>query len=90
MNDYYFNIGECKHNFTVNRCDEPVPQIRQFCMEQEKCLMQDPGMMVKHFSILFKLFAENTNEIAQVLSNRALFLLCLVIFVTISSLKYWN
>ena len=35
MNAYYLNIGECRHKFTINRCEDPVPEVRSFCIQQE-------------------------------------------------------
>ena len=39
MNIYRIQVSECRYKFEVNKCEDPVPDVRQNCIEYEKCLL---------------------------------------------------
>lgn len=32
MTAFYLKISECKHRYVLNRCEDPVPEVRAFCI----------------------------------------------------------
>jgi hypothetical protein len=80
-------ISECRHRFRVNRCDDPVPEVRSFCIEQEKCLMGESYLVVKNINIFSRLLVETINEFAMLLTNRALVVLAVIIFASVSGFR---
>ena len=81
-----FKISECRRSFTENRCDDPVPQIREFCNEMEKCLVLGQNA-VKNVNVIVRLFAEILNEFCNLLSNKAVIVLILIVITVISFKK---
>ena len=77
-----FKILECRRRFTENRCDEPVPQIRDFCNEMEKCLVLGQNA-VKNVNVIVRLFAEILNEFCNLLSNKAVVVLILIVIAVV-------
>jgi hypothetical protein len=82
-----FAISECRHHFRANRCDDPVPEVRPFCIKQEKCLMGESHLVVKNVNIVCRLLVETLNEFAMLLTNRALVVLAVVIFASVSGFR---
>ncbi len=79
-------ISDCRRSFTENRCDEPVPQIRDFCNEMEKCLVLGQNA-VKNVNVVVRLFAEILNEFCNLLSNKAVVVLILLVITVVSFKK---
>ena len=75
MQLHYIKMEECRHHFDLNRCEDPVPQVRDFCKVQEKCLIHDSNFVVKNVNILTGLIVESLNAFASEITNRALFVL---------------
>lgn len=82
-----FAIAECRHHFRENRCDAPVPQVREFCSQQEKCLMGESHLVIKNINIICRLLVEAINEFAMLLTNRALLVLAVIIFASVSGFR---
>lgn len=75
MQLHYMKMEECRYHFDLNRCEDPVPQVRDFCKVQEKCLIHDSNFVVKNVNILTGLIVESLNAFASDITNRALFVL---------------
>lgn len=83
-------ISECRHHFQLNRCDQPVPEVRQFCMEQEKCLLLDANAVVKNFNIIIRLVTEVMNEFSHQITNRTLFVFGVVFLTLYAAYKLYG
>ena len=83
-------MDECRHHFELNRCDEPVPQVRHFCKEQEKCLLHDGNFVIKNINILTGLLVESLNAFASDITNRALFVLVILACLMVAMSKLFN
>lgn len=64
--------------------------VREFCLEKEKCLMGDPNKIVKNINIFYRLLVEVMNDFAQSITNRALFVMTVLIFATISAYRVYS
>ena len=80
-------ISECRYQFEINRCDEPVPAVRDHCLAQEKCLLTDSNMVVKNANILTALMVEILNQFSGSISNRSIFVLAILGFILFALLK---
>lgn len=78
--------SECEYHYQLNRCEDPVPEVRAFCLEKEKCLLTNPEGALKLIQISIKVFAENFNVFTGLLSIRS-YILILVVPVAVIVLK---
>ena len=83
----YFEISQCREAYKENKCDDPVPQVKDFCLDKEKCIMGDPNKMIKNINIFYRLIVEVINEFAERITNRALLVSSLIVFVAIHSYR---
>lgn len=35
------DLSACSKDFYENKCDEPVPAIREYCAQKERCMMEN-------------------------------------------------
>ena len=68
-------ISECRAEFIANRCDDPVPGVKELCLQKEICLMEEPHLIVGFLRVFRRMLIENINDTAQQISNRGLMVL---------------
>lgn len=70
-------INQCTKEYFDNKCESAthLPPIQKFCMEKEKCMLQDPDMAVRGTKITFALIGEALNELINPLSWKTILVL---------------
>ena len=76
-------VEQCKHEYEINRCDDPVPGVMELCAEKKLCVVKALGggnvVGVQHMRIFLTMLGDSVNLIASKLNNRSLIVLSLVI-----------
>jgi hypothetical protein len=80
-------MSECRYQFEINRCEDPVPAVRAHCHIQEKCLLEDSNLVVKNINIFTALLVETLNQFSATISNRSIFVLAILSFLMFFLLK---
>jgi hypothetical protein len=73
-------LDECQSHFEINRCHDPVPQVKEFCLEMEKCVLKGTAggagvLGVKGIGVIISLVLELINYSADQLSWKGMCLL---------------
>ena len=81
--------SECKYAFNLNRCYDPVHELRTFCAEKQKC-MDEAEVALKITTVILKLFGEAMSVLAASISWKALGVIGAIIFATVkvSDMKF--
>jgi hypothetical protein len=70
-------INQCTKEYFDNKCEPAtrVPPIHDFCIEKEKCMLQDPNMAVRGTKLTSALIGEALNEFINPLSWKTILVL---------------
>jgi len=79
-------VLECRRDFTENRCEDPVPGVRDLCLQAEKCLIELTASegSAKYFTVIIHLILEFVNEISDLITNRTLIVVGCISVLTYS------
>lgn len=75
-------IQQCMRDYEENRCDPKtrVPQLEGYCLSKEKCMAQDPAMVVKVSKMTAALVAEILNEFVDPLGIKTMAFIFILLF----------
>ena len=75
-------IQQCVRDYIENRCDpkERVRAMETYCLEQEKCMNQDPATVVKVSKMSAALIAEILNELISPLEFKTITFIFFLLF----------
>ena len=68
------DIQQCARDYKNNRCDLSVrvKAAEKYCLEKEKCMNQDPAMVVRTTKLTAALTAEILNEFVEPLEYKTI------------------
>jgi len=74
MGTILLEINQCTKDFHENRCEPEtrLPAVEEYCLQVEKCMLQDPMKVVQSSKMTAALIAEIINEFIDPLGFKAI------------------
>jgi len=75
-------IGQCTKDYYDNRCEPQNrrPAVEEYCLQVEKCMLQDPMKVIQSSKMTAALLAEIINEFIEPLGIKAIIIFFVFIF----------
>ena len=82
MEAILIEINQCTKDYVDNRCEPEtrLPPIEDYCMEKEKCMMQDPVKVVQASKMTALILAEILNEFVGALEVKTIIFFFIALF----------
>ena len=75
----------CYDDYYINRCDDEVPALKEFCAEKLACMNTKVVNNVNSVKIFSRMIAETTNSFT---ANLSVFSFCFICLILILNCKY--